>query len=96
MKIDVITKEDLADLKMQLIEEIKILLQPQKNLHKQWLRSAEVRKMLNISPGTLQNLRINGMLPFTKVGSIAYYDIIDIEKMMQKGGSNVQLVRKTK
>lgn len=52
--------------------------------------------MLNISPGTLQNLRINGMLPFTKVGSIAYYDITDIEKMMQKGGSNVQLVRKTK
>lgn len=96
MKIDVITKEDLADFKMQLVEEIKILLQPQKNLHKQWLRSAEVRKMLNISPGTLQNLRINGMLPFTKVGSIAYYEITDIEKMMQKGGSNVQLVRKIK
>jgi len=96
MKIDVITKEDLADFKMQLIEEIKILLQPQKNLHKQWLRSAEVRKMLNISPGTLQNFRINGMLPFTKVGSIAYYEITDIEKMMQKGGSNVQLVRKIK
>ena len=96
MKIDLITKEDLADFKIQLIEEIKALLQPQKNLHKQWLRSAEVRKMLNISPGTLQNFRINGMLPFTKVGSIAYYEITDIEKMMQKGGSNVQLVRKIK
>jgi len=96
MKIDLITKEDLTDLKMQLIEEIKLLLKPQKTMHKQWLRSAEVRKMLNISPGTLQNLRINGMLPFTKVGSIAYYEITDIEKMMEKGGSNVQLVRKIK
>ena len=96
MKIDLITKEDLIDLKMQLVEEIKLLLQPQKTMHKQWLRSAEVRKMLNISPGTLQNLRINGMLPFTKVGSIAYYEITDIEKMMQKGGSNVQFVRKIK
>ena len=96
MKIDLITKEDLADFKIQIIEEIKTLLQPQKNLHKQWLRSAEVRKMLNISPGTLQNLRTNGMLPFTKVGSIAYYEITDIEKMMQKGGENVQLVRKIK
>ncbi|WP_316795352.1 helix-turn-helix domain-containing protein [Pedobacter agri] len=96
MKIDLITKEDLADFKIQLIEEIKALLQPQKNMQKKWLRSAEVRKMLNISPGTLQNLRINGMLPFTKVGSIAYYEITDIEKMMQKGGENVQLVRKIK
>jgi len=96
MKIDLITKEDLADFKMQLIEEIRTLLQPQKNMQKKWLRSAEVRKMLNISPGTLQNLRINGMLPFTKVGSIAYYEVTDIEKMMQKGGSNVQLVRKIK
>lgn len=96
MKIDLITKEDLADFKIQLIEEIKALLLPQKNMQKKWLRSAEVRKMLNISPGTLQNLRVNGMLPFTKVGSIAYYEITDIEKMMQKGGENVQLVRKIK
>lgn len=96
MKIDLITKEDLADFKIQLTEEIKALLQPQKNMQKKWLRSVEVRKMLNISPGTLQNLRINGLLPFTKVGSIAYYEITDIEKMMQKGGENVQLVRKIK
>ena len=58
MKIDLITKEDLADFKTQLIEEIKALLQPQKKIHKKWLRSAEVRNMLNISPGNLQNLRI--------------------------------------
>ena len=86
MKIDLITKDDLADFKLQLLDEFKALLQPQNVKQKKWLRSAEVRKMLNISPGTLQNLRINGTLPFSKVGSIAYYDLKDIEKMMQKGG----------
>ena len=86
MKVDLITKDDLAEFKMQLLEEIKAILQPQNIKQKKWLRSAEVRKMLNISAGTLQNLRINGTLPFSKVGSIAYYDWKDIEKMMQKGG----------
>ncbi len=88
MKVDLITKEDLADFKMQLIGELKTLLAPQSTVQKKWLRSAEVRKMLNVSPGTLQNLRINGTLPFTKVGSISYYELTDIEKMMKKGGRN--------
>lgn len=86
MKIDLITKDDLADFKTELLQEIKALLQPQNIKQKKWLRSAEVRKMLNISPGTLQNLRINGTLPFSKVGSIAYYELKDIEKMMEKEG----------
>jgi hypothetical protein len=41
-------------------------------------------KMLQISPGTLQNLRINGTLPFSKMGGIIYYDIEDIQKVMIK------------
>jgi hypothetical protein len=39
---------------------------------KKWLKSSEVKKMLGISPGTLQNLRINGMLPFTKIGGLSF------------------------
>ena len=38
--------------------------------------------MLNISPGTLQNLRINNTLPFKKVGKIIYYAYADIERLM--------------
>ncbi|MFD2967737.1 helix-turn-helix domain-containing protein [Sphingobacterium bambusae] len=53
---------------------------------KQWLRSAEVRKMLGISPGTLQNLRVNGTLPYRKIGGSMFYARQDIERMM-KGGS---------
>ena len=49
---------------------------------KQRLKSSEVRKLLKISPGTLQNLRINGTLSFTKIGSIIYYSYEDIEAML--------------
>jgi len=38
--------------------------------------------LLQISPGTLQNLRINGTLPYTKVGGIIYYDVEEIQNVM--------------
>ena len=39
-------------------------------------------ELLQISPGTLQNLRANGVLPFHKVGGIIFYDAEDIQKVM--------------
>uniref|UniRef100_UPI00404892CE helix-turn-helix domain-containing protein n=1 Tax=Roseivirga sp. TaxID=1964215 RepID=UPI00404892CE len=47
------------------------------------MKSYEVRKLLDISPGTLQNLRVNGTLPFTKIGGVIYYDYTDIQSMLQ-------------
>ncbi|MGY0039324.1 helix-turn-helix domain-containing protein [Pedobacter sp. NJ-S-72] len=44
-----------------------------------------MRKLLNISPGTLQNLRINGTLRFTKVGSMLYYKLDDINTLLEGG-----------
>ena len=38
--------------------------------------------LLQVSPGTLQNLRINGTLPYTKVGGIIYYDAEEIQDVM--------------
>lgn len=39
--------------------------------------------MLKISPGTLQNLRVNGTLRFTKIGGIIYYSYEDIELLLE-------------
>jgi hypothetical protein len=50
------------------------LRQKQTAQEKQWLKSGEVRKLLQISPGTLQHLRDTGQLPFTKPGGIIYYE----------------------
>jgi isocitrate dehydrogenase kinase/phosphatase len=43
-----------------------------------------VRKLLGISPGTLQNLRINGTLPYTKIGGVLFYDYEEIKLMIEQ------------
>jgi hypothetical protein len=83
--IELITKEDLIQFKSELLTEIKVLIQPGQGQSKQWLKSNEVRKLLNISPGTLQNLRINGTLRYTKIGGIMYYKLEDIHKVLEGG-----------
>jgi hypothetical protein len=77
--IELITKEDLKQFKSELLTEI------QPGQSKQWLKSNEVRKLLNISPGTLQNLRINGTLRYTKIGGMMYYKLEDIHKVLEGG-----------
>jgi hypothetical protein len=83
MAASIITTEDLYEFKIELLEEIKKIFQSaEPNNNKKWLKSKEVTKLLNISPGTLQNLRINGTLTYTKIGGIMYYDQTDIEKLL--------------
>ena len=85
MNVELVTREDLRRLE-DLLKEIKQIIQPGQSQPKKWLKSSEVRKMLNISPGTLQNLRINGTLRFTKIGSIMYYKLEDINKVLEGNG----------
>lgn len=88
MAIEVITKEDLQQFRHQLLDDIKSILGEKPQEQKEWLKSFEVRKLLKISPGTLQNLRINGTLSYTKIGSIIYYNYQDIEKLLEANKSN--------
>lgn len=87
MAIEIITKEDLQSFRFQLLDDIKNIFHNKPAKQKQWLKSSEVRKLLKISPGTLQNLRINGTLSFTKVGSIIYYNYDDIEAVLDNNNT---------
>jgi len=80
-----VTLDDLATLKIDLLKDIGNLLQPLQstNHSKRWLPSREVRKMLGVSAGTLQTLRVNGTLPFTKVGTIWLYNEGDIIRILE-------------
>ena len=83
MAVSIITTEDLEIFKIDLLKEFKTILENQTTVKPQkWLRSTEVRQLLNISNGTLQNLRINGTLSYTKVGGIIYYDNSAIDKLL--------------
>ena len=82
MNLEVITKEDLQTFRVQLLNDIKNLFLTQENTNKAWLRSSEVRKLMKISPGTLQNLRVTGKLKSTKIGGIHYYQFDQIRKLL--------------
>ena len=84
MPAQIVTTEDLMQLKMELMEGIKTLLNEQNGIPtKKWLKSPEVKQLLGISHGTLQNLRINGTIPFTRIGGILYYEYEDIQKILR-------------
>ena len=84
MPATLITTEDLYEFKLELLEDLKKLLQINANAKpKKYRKSSEVMEWLQVSPGTLQNLRINGTLPYTKVGGIIYYDAQEIQKVME-------------
>ena len=83
MPAQIITTDDLREFKIELLDEIRVLISEQKNpTIKKWMKSVEVRKLLNISPGTLQTLRINGTLPYTKIGGTNYYNASDIDVLL--------------
>lgn len=85
MPSEIITTDDLREFKTELLTEFKKLLKEHHGQPaKKWLKSYEVRKLLGISPGTLQNLRVNGTLPYTKIGGNMFYDYEDIRKMLEE------------
>jgi hypothetical protein len=83
MAIEVITREDLNEFRTLLLSDLNALFNSKPQQQKQWLKSTEVRKLLNISPVTLQNLRINGTISYTKIGGTLYYATSDLEKVLQ-------------
>jgi len=83
MAVEIVTKEDLREFKLELLNDLKELLNLQKQEpQRKWLKSNEVRELLGVSPGTLQTLRVNGTLRYTKLGGIIYYDFEHLEKLM--------------
>lgn len=83
MGIEIVTKEDLQAFRQQLLSDLKAMLSYKENPRKEWLRSSEVKKLLKISAGTLQNLRIAGKLKPVKVGGIFFYKSIEIDNLLK-------------
>ena len=99
MAVNIITQEDLDQFKSQFFQEQKTILEKFKEeisgnikapepVGTKWLKSHQVQRMLGISPGTLQTLRINGTIPYTKVGGIIFYDKKDIQLIMEENMKN--------
>jgi len=84
MPTQIITTDDLREFKIELLDDIKNLITTSVEMtNKRYLKSPDLMKMLKVSSGTLQTLRINGTLPYTKIGGIIFYDAEEISKVMK-------------
>jgi len=93
MATEIITVEDLEKFEERILESFKALIdekiRPQAKEEKKLLKSHSVQRMLNISAGTLQNLRVNGTIPYSKVGGIIFYEKEDILKVLEENKRNI-------
>lgn len=82
---DLITRDDLQKFKEELFAELK---RPSYKLNKkeeqkEWIKTFDVRKLLDISQNTLVSLRRNGTIRFSKIGGTFYYKHDDILKLLE-------------
>ena len=80
---DNITKDDLRQFGLLLVAEFKQIIennQYKENdcLNPEWLKSRIVRKLMDMSAASLQNLRITGKVRFKKVLGSYYYKKSDL------------------
>ena len=79
-----LTVGDFEIFRTELIQEISGLLKNALGSPvKKWLKSTEVKKLLAISTGTLQTLRMNGTLSHSKMGGTIYYNQEEILKLLK-------------
>ncbi len=89
MSVNIVTKEDLEQFRESLLNDIRELLIKNKTISiDHWIKSGEVMDKLDISPGTLQNFRLNGTIPFSKLGGILFYDQVKIDGILRSNETN--------
>ncbi len=80
MAVELITREDLQAFRLQLLSDLRQLFATSEaKQQKQWLKSCDVRKLLNVSSNTVQRLRISGKLRSSKIGGEHYFRLEDVE-----------------
>ena len=68
--------------------QVLILKQTRTEKFKQeWIDGQDVIDALNISKRTLQSLRDNGTLPYSRVNGKFYYKVADLEKLLESNYS---------
>ncbi|WP_281228721.1 DNA-binding protein [Flavobacterium aquiphilum] len=78
---DNITKDDLRQFGVFLVEQFKQIIDNNKeenSLNPEWLKSRIVKKLMDMSAASLQNLRISGKVRSKKVLGSYYYNKSDL------------------
>jgi hypothetical protein len=89
MMNDTVTKDDLRQFGLLLINDIRNIIEKAETSEKdtidpEWLKSRVVRKLMDMSPGSLQNLRVTGKVRFKKVLGSYYYNKTNLRKLFSE------------
>lgn len=84
MEIEIVTKADLQLFRLQLLQDLKDLIQPNEK-PVELLKSSEVRKMLKISAGTLFNYRAKGLIHGSQLPNCRpwYYSADEVNRLKE-------------
>jgi hypothetical protein len=86
--MELATREDLMQWKNEVLQEVSDLIKGNIPQPEKWVKSQRAREILACSPGTLQNLRQNGTLEFSKIGGTLYYSMESITKTLEANKQN--------
>ncbi|PJJ09793.1 hypothetical protein CLU83_3167 [Flavobacterium sp. 1] len=83
MMNDNINKDDLRQFGLLLVDQFKQIIKNNQNkdddhLNPEWIKSRVVKKLMDMSAASLQNLRITGKVRFKKVLGSYYYNKSDL------------------
>lgn len=94
MPTQIITTDDLREFKIEIMDHLTELITTHVKItpdQKRYLKSSEVMSLLDMSPSTLQNLRITRALTYSKIGGTIYYDWEEIVRLMEKNKKAAKL-----
>lgn len=85
---EIVTKEDLRQFGISLLDSVRTIIKDNnrektESVKPEWVKSKAVRKLLDISAGSLQNLRTTQKVRFKKVLGSYYYNREDLEKLFK-------------
>ena len=86
---------EIIDLILKLSQELKSIKAYLQILQKsrtekfseQWIDGQDVMQALHISKRTLQTLRDNGTLPYSRINGKFYYKVADLESLLESNYS---------
>ena len=88
MKIEIVTREELQTLRLQILSDIKELIGQGVKTDETDMRgykTKDIRNILGCSYGKLKSLRANGRIRAKKIGGTIYYNKEDIRRLVTTG-----------
>ena len=92
--IELVTNEDVKNELLPILKELaEIKSYVDKVAPKEYYRNKDLKAIFGFSDNTISDYRSDNTIPYTKLGSIYYYPVRDINTILEQN-SNYDLVNK--